>query len=70
MAPSWSYSEALDYTNMLPLKERRDKLCDNFFKKNNTNFKFQDILPNRSFTSYELRSNGLMTISFARLNVL
>ena len=44
--------------NMPTLKERREKLCDNFFKKNNANFKLQDILPNRSFTSYELRSNG------------
>ena len=58
IAPSLSYSNALKYTNIPTLKERREKLCENFFKKNNANFKLQDILPNRSFTSHEFRNNG------------
>ena len=54
IAPSLSHSDALEYMNMPSIKERREKLCDNFFKKNNANFNLQDILPNRYFTSYVL----------------
>ena len=51
--PLQKYGEALITTNIMSLRDRREKLCEQFFEMNITNEK---LLPQTISHSYELKS--------------
>ena len=55
--PSLSYSKSLGFTKMLTLKERHN-LCDKFFANNYANLKLNELLLNKTLSSYKLGSGG------------
>ncbi len=54
--PSQKYDEALITTDIMPLRDRREKLCEHFFEKNIDNEKLKDLLPEPVLSGYDLRS--------------
>ena len=53
--PLMSYREARDFTGILLLKERRETLCEQFFKKNENNDKLSELLHHKATTDYDMR---------------
>ena len=54
--PSLSYREALCFTGITTLKDRRESLCSTFFNKNRQNDKLVELFPEFSSVGYDLRS--------------
>ena len=48
--PLQKYGETLITTNIMSLRDRREKLCEQFFEMNITNEKLKDLLPPNNFT--------------------
>ena len=53
--PLMSYREARDFTGIPLLKERRESLCEQFFKKNENNDKLSELLHHKATTDYDMR---------------
>ena len=53
--PLMSYREARDFTGIPLLKERRETLCEQFFKKNENNDKLSELLHHKATTDYDVR---------------
>ena len=54
--PTQKYDEALTKTNIMSLRNRREKLCEQFFETNISNEKLKDLLPQTTLYEYELKS--------------
>ena len=54
--PTHKYDDALSKTNIMSLRNRREKLCEQFFETNISNEKFKDLLPQTTLHEYELKS--------------
>ena len=54
--PSLSYRDALNSTGIVSLTDRRESLCNSFFKQNGQNDKLVDLFPELSSVGYDLRS--------------
>ena len=54
--PIQKYDEALTKTNIMSLRNRREKLCEQFFETNISNEKLKDLLPQTTLYEYELKS--------------
>ena len=53
--PLMSYREARDFTGIPLLKERRETLCEQFFKKNENNDKLSELLHHKATTDYDMQ---------------
>ena len=53
--PLISNREARDFTGIPLLKERRESLCEQFFKKNENNDKLSELLHHKATTDYDMR---------------
>ena len=53
--PLMSYKEARDFTGFPLLKERRETLCELFFKKNENNDKLGELLHHKATTDYDMQ---------------
>ena len=53
--PLMSYREVRDFTGIPLLKERRESLCEQFFKKNENNDKLSELLHHKATTDYDMR---------------
>ena len=53
--PLMSYREAWGFTGIPLLKERRESLCEQFFKKNENNDKLSELLHHKATTDYDMR---------------
>ena len=54
--PIQKYDEALTKTNIMSLRNRREKLCEQFFETNISNEKLKDLLPQTTLYEYEQKS--------------
>ena len=54
--PTQKYDEALTKTNIMSLRNRRGKLCEQFFETNISNEKLTNLLPQTTLYEYELKS--------------
>ena len=54
--PTQKYDEALTKTNIMSLRNRREKLCEQFFETNISNEKLKELLPQTTLYEYELKS--------------
>ena len=50
-----TYKEALEITGITTLYDRRERLCDEFFKQNINNDKMTDLFPDSFTSNYNLR---------------
>ena len=55
IVPLLSYREGLQITGITSLQDRREHLCDQFFKQNLNNEKITDLLPVSFTSNYDLR---------------
>ena len=53
--PVMSYREARHFTGISLLKERRETLCEQFFKRNENNDKLSELLHHKATTDYDMR---------------
>lgn len=53
-----NYNKALDHMKILTLRQCRENLSDNSLKGNHNNLKFQENLPDKILTKYEIKSSG------------
>ena len=53
--PLMSYREARDFTGIPLLKERRESLCEQFFKMNENNYQLSELLHHKAATDYDMR---------------
>ena len=54
--PTQKYDDALSKTNIMSLRNRREKLCEQFFETNISNEKLKGLLPQTTLYEYELKS--------------
>ena len=67
--PDRTYSEVLKQTGLCTLKERRDTICVNYFKKMiNPRHKLHHILPKRRNSIHNTRNPKMFSIPKARTN--